>query len=87
MNGTEKRVVAVRPVQVGGHTHVGAVKLENGTVEDAADVIRAINEHEAHYTMIPPEGAPAYQAWQETGLPLLLQTCQCPDCIEQVLFA
>jgi hypothetical protein len=37
--------------------------------------------------MIPPEGAPAYEAWQRTGLPLIVQVRPCPDCGEKVPFA
>lgn len=83
----EFRIVAVRHAEVGGHTHITDVKLADGSTERATRLIAAINDHEAHYTMIPPEGTPAYQAWQESGLPLLVQTRQCPDCNEEVLFA
>lgn len=83
----ELEVVAVRPIEVGGHTHIEKVKLANGDVVEAADMIAAIDAHKAHYVMRPPEGAPAYQAHQETGLPLLVQTRDCPDCAERVLFA
>lgn len=86
---SEKRVVATRPVEVAGHHHHSAVKLTDGSVEDAGTVIAAIDDPavHVHYTMIPPEGAPAYLAWQETGLPLELQVRDCPDCGERVLFA
>jgi hypothetical protein len=87
MSVPERRVVAVRPVEVAGHTHIAAVKLADDTIEDAATVIAAIRAHEAHYTMIPPPGAPAYEAHVETGLPLELQIRPCPDCTAETLFA
>lgn len=83
----ERRIVAIRKEPVAGHEHVTKVKLADDTVEDVADVIRAIDEHDAHYTMTPPEGAPAHEAHLETGLPLLVQVIRCPDCNERILFA
>jgi hypothetical protein len=80
-------VVAVRTEMVGGHEHVIAVKLADGRMQTKAFVIGMIEQHAAHYTMRPPEGAPAYAAHQETGLPLLLQVRLCPDCGEKTLFA
>ena len=38
--------------------------------------------------MIPPEGAPAYEAHIASGgLPLILQTRECELCKKKVLFA
>lgn len=83
----EKRIVAIRPIDVAGHTHIGSVKLADDTIETSETVIAAIRDHTAHYTMIPPEGAPAYEAFKETGLPLLIQIRQCPDCNAETIFA
>jgi len=94
----EKRVVAVRSedcqamldlVLVARTKHVIAVKLSDDTIEQAPEVIAALDDPEVHvhYTMIPPEGAPAYVAWQQTGYPLLLQVRTCIECGERVLFA
>lgn len=88
MSTVEKRVVAVRAEQVLGHQHNTMFKLSDGSVETAEQIVAAINgpEH-VHYTMIPPEGAPAYQGHQKTGLPLILQTRPCPDCGQELPFA
>jgi hypothetical protein len=80
-------VVAVRQEEVRGHTHITGIKLKDGRQLEASDAIARIKSGESVYTMRPPEGAPAYQAHQETGLPLLVQTRPCPDCGEEVLFA
>jgi len=54
----------------------------------AADIVAAeIDEGKLVYWMIPPEGAPAYEAWKATGLPLMLQTRTCDKCHKRVLFA
>lgn len=84
----EKRIVAVRAEEMRGHMHNTLFKLADGSVETAEQIVAAIEgEEHVHYTMIPPEGAPAYQAHQETGLPLIVQTRPCPDCGEVLPFA
>jgi hypothetical protein len=83
----DREIVAIRTAEARGHTHIVAVKLRDGTVEHAADAVRAIAAHHARYVMRPPEGAPAYRAHQETGLPLLVQIRSCPDCGDDMLFA
>jgi hypothetical protein len=94
----EKRVVAVRHedckamldlAHAARTRHVTGVKLSDDTIEQAPEVIAALDDPEVHvhYTMIPPEGAPAYDAWQRTGAPLLLQVRTCIECGERVLFA
>ena len=85
----EFEIVGQRPERCksGDGQHSIRVKLSDGTVQDAAEVIAAIDSHTAHYVMRPVEGTPAYQAHQETGLKLLLQVRDCPDCGERVLFA
>jgi hypothetical protein len=85
----EKRVIATQLVETKGHTHHEKLKLADGAVVEAADAIREIDDPavHVHYTMIPPEGAPAYAAHQEAGLPLELQVRPCPDCGERTLFA
>lgn len=82
----ERRVVAARRREVGGHVHITMLKLDDDTQIPAAEVVRQIDAHEAHYTMIPPPGSAAYEAFMETGLPLLLQVRQCPDCTERVVW-
>lgn len=79
-------IVAVRAERIGGHEHNVEVRLADGSERLAEDVIAAIEAGDV-YTMRPPEGAPAYAAHQRTGLPLLVQVRQCPDCNEKVLFA
>jgi hypothetical protein len=83
----EAEVIAIRTDQVGGHEHVVAVKLADGRMQTAGFVIGMIEQHAAHYFMIPPEGAPARAMHEVTGLPLILQTRPCPDCGEKTLFA
>jgi hypothetical protein len=67
--------------------HHMVVLLTDGAKVKAAEVIKAIEAHTAHYIIHPPEGAPAYEAHQRTGLPLVVQVIECPDCCEKVLFA
>lgn len=87
-------IVAVRTVTVNTHLlgdsehkHIAAVQLADDSMVNAADAIRQIQEHEVHYVMIPPPGAPARAAFEETMLPLLVQTRLCPQCGEEVLYA
>jgi len=90
MRVPEKRIYATHREPCSANPellHHTQVKLADDVRETAADVIAAIDAHEAHYVMYPPEGAPAYRAHQETGLPLIVQVRECPDCGEQVLFA
>lgn len=77
MTVADRQIVAVRHADHAGHKHISKVKLADGTVEDAADVLRAIGAHDAHYVMDQP-GLP---------LPLLVRSQQCPDCAEEVLWA
>lgn len=88
----EREVVAIRSETCPRNPdieHTVAVKLRDGTVEAAEQVITAITDSEihVHYVMRPPEGAPAYRDHQETGLLLEIQVRECRDCAERVLFA
>lgn len=87
MSVPDLEVVAIRSEEVAGHRHIVAVKLANGNEMTAAEVMKEIDMHNAHYTMRPPEGSPAYHEHQRTGLPLLVGIRDCPDCGAQVLYA
>jgi hypothetical protein len=67
--------VAVRTA--GDHNHIERVKLADGSEESAADATAAIRADRAHYVMRLPD----------RPLPLLLRVQQCPDCLEEVLWA
>lgn len=83
----ERRIIAVRTREVRGHVHVTMVKLDDDTQVPADEVVRHIGEHAFHYVMIPPPDTPLYEAYMETGYPVLVQTRPCPDCGEEVLFS
>lgn len=84
------KVVAVRtkvcPEEDCDTKHVVMIKLDNGGEISSSDAM-SLMDVGVSYFMIPPPGAPAYEAHKVTGLPLLLQTRVCPDCKERVLFA
>jgi hypothetical protein len=91
-SNVEREVIAVRRANCRANPeieHTAAIKLKDGSIETADAVITAIDDPatHVHYVMRPPEGAPAYQAHQETGLLLELQVRECPDCAERILFA
>ena len=69
----EREVVAIRTS--GPHDHIERTKFADGTDAPAAEVIAAIRSHEAHYFMRVPAGK------------LLLTVRQCPDCLEETLWA
>lgn len=50
------------------------------------DIIPFIDAGDVFW-MIPTEGAPAYQAYKATGLPLMLQIRTCAHCGKRVLWA
>lgn len=83
---SENRVVAVRKVEFQGHSHISGVERVDGQQFSAPVVVKDI-EDGAIWTMVPPKGAPAYEAYKATGKPLLLQARVCPDCTERVLYA
>lgn len=83
----EREVVAVRRVSVGGHEHITAVKLRDGSVETAETVLARIKAHEYHYVITPVPGMRGYEEHARTGKRLLLQAQACPDCGEEVLWA
>lgn len=91
VNPGDVLIIGVRTVTVEqpeAHPHIAAVQVANAESSvDAATAIAQINAHEVHYVMIPPLGAPARAAFEETLLPLLVQTRPCPLCGEEVLFA
>lgn len=83
------KVVGVRTMKCLGNpegNHVLQVKLENEDVLDFEDIISLMDAGRSYF-MIPPEGAPAHIAYSATGLPLIFQIRNCPDCKERVLFA
>jgi hypothetical protein len=85
------QVVAVRPEYCNGagpaRKHTVFVRLGDGSDVTAEDLI-ALIEAGAAYHMIPPEGAPAYEAHLASGgLPLILQVRVCDLCFKKVLFA
>jgi hypothetical protein len=86
---SKHQVVAARPEACpgGDRRHVVLVKLADGSDVVAEDLI-ALIEAGAAYHMIPPEGAPAYEAHIASGgLPLILQVRECELCKKKVLFA
>lgn len=84
---SEREVVAVRHMVRSGHEHIGSVKLRDGRVQTADEVLDAIQAHEAHYVMTPLPGMRGYEEHARTGKRLLLQAQPCPDCGEEVLWA
>lgn len=84
---TGRLVVAVKTREVRGHTHVTMVRLDDETLVPAKEVVRHIDTKVYLYSMIPPKGAPAREAYVATGAPLVLQTRTCPDCRERVIWA
>lgn len=68
-------VVAIRTA--GPHAHIIRVRLADGQEQGADQVIAAIAAHEAHYVMQSPDH----------DHPLLVRVQQCPDCLEDVLWA
>lgn len=71
----------------GDTEHTVMVKLGDDSELAAEDLI-ALIEAGAFYHMIPPTGAPAYEAHLRSGgLPLLLQVRTCEHCGKKVLFA
>ncbi len=88
----ERRVVEVLQFpcpQDAEKRHTGAVKLSDGSVVPAVEAIAEIEDDgvHVHYTLVPPEGAPAYEDWQRTGYPVELQVRPCRGCGVPVLFA
>lgn len=83
------RIVGVRagtcPKDEGIH-HILKLKLGEGREIEASD-LAALIDAGGVYWMIPPPGAPAYEAHLATGLPLILQTRHCPGCGLHVPFA
>jgi hypothetical protein len=71
----EIEVVAIRTS--GPHDHIERVKFSDGTDADAETVKAAILAHDAHYVMHRPD----------LDKPLLLHVRQCPDCLEECLWA
>lgn len=82
----ETKIVGVRLDKKENCKHVSHVKLENGH-ELKADDLMSLMDAGRSYFMIPPPGAPAYEAHKETGYPLILQIIVCKECKERVLFA
>jgi hypothetical protein len=82
----DREIVAIRAEDVGGHQHIVKVKLADGTEQDAADVIAAIEAHEAHYVMALPPNVKAATPEGAEHLPLLIRTRQCPDCEKTVIW-
>lgn len=65
----EREIVAVRTA--GPHDHIIRVKLADESEQETAEVMAAIESHEAHYIA---QGR-------------LARIEQCPDCLEKVLWA
>lgn len=86
---TNHRIVGVRAEPCSESEefqHIIRFKLASDdeiNAEDLVDLIDAGGE----YWMIPSPHAPAYDAHVATGLPLILQTRECPGCGRRVLFA
>lgn len=70
----------------GQKQHASSVLIGDDSELDAADLI-ALIEAGRQYFMVPPEGSSAHDAYIKTGLPLIIQVVQCPDCGVRVLFA
>lgn len=81
----ELRIVECRTEEVRGHLHVVQVQLLDGSVLSADDVKKVIAEKKGTFTMVLPETAAAYEKQKDT--PLTIQVQQCPDCLDEVLFA
>jgi len=84
---SEREVVAVRHETRGGHEHVTAVKLRDGSAETAETVLARIAAHEYHYVLTPLPGMRGYDEHAQTGKRLLLQAKAFPDCGQEVLWA
>lgn len=85
----QQEVVAVRRSACPGNAsrhHVTGVLLKSEGELSAEDAITLLHAGGALF-MIPPKGAPAYEMHMRTGLPLLLQSRECPLCKQEVLFA
>lgn len=84
------RVVAIRVVDCPKDedtAHVDRIRLENGDELSSEDTI-ALMDAGRNFFMIPPPGAPAYEAHIASGgLPLIIQTKACEHCQERILFA
>lgn len=85
----EREVVAVRAAVRGtnAHPHIASMKLRDGRVETADEVLDAIRAHDAHYVMTPVPGMTGYDEHAKTGKRLLLQAQLCPFCGQEVLWA
>jgi len=71
----------------GSVRHVSGVVLADDSKLSDADAIALLKAGRVLY-MLPPEGAPAYEASQALGgARLLLQVRTCAHCNERVLFA
>lgn len=83
-----KKVTSVDrlPCQMGGPQHPIGLGLENGRWMSAEDGIAYLDAGGVLY-MIPPPGAPAREAYEATGLGLVLQVRPCPGCDERLLYA
>lgn len=66
--------------------HTIRVRLKDGSDISSEDLM-SLMDAGRDYFMIPPEGAPAYEAYKVTGAPLILQTRVCEHCQQRVLFA
>lgn len=82
------QIVAVHqePCPKDGRKHVTHVKLADDS-ELTSSKVMILMDVGKRFFMIPPPGAPAYEAYRATGLPLLVQTRTCSQCGERVLFA
>lgn len=70
----EIEVVAIRTS--GPHDHIERIKLVDGTDARATTVAAAIRAHEAHFYFV-----------RRDGMKFLLYVRQCPDCLEECLWA
>lgn len=70
----------------GTRSHATGLVLDSDVRLDEVSAIALIYAGRVLY-MIPPPGAPARAAYEATGLFLILQVTECPDCGRRVLFA
>lgn len=84
----EKRVIGARrePCAASERQHSSALAIDDGSLLYSSDVIALIDAG-AVFSMKPPPGAPAHAAHAATGLDLIVQVVECPECGKKVLFA